>query len=54
MLTNVPVGCASALEELWVEGFTSGSVPVDWTIDWTTGIDALPRECVIRLGAIFN
>ena len=48
MLGNVPV--ASALEELWVEGFASGDV----FVDWTTGINALPREHVSRPGAICN
>ena len=52
MLVNVPVVCASALEELWAGGFASGGVSVDWTVDRTTGIDASPRERVSRPGAI--
>ena len=54
MLANVPVACASTLKELWVEGFSLGGVPVDWTIDWITGIDASRREHVSHPGAICN
>ena len=52
MLVNASVVYASALEELWVGGFASGGVSVDWTIDQITEIDASPRERVSRLGAI--
>ena len=52
MLVNVPVVCAFALEELWVGGFASGGVFVNWTVDRTTGIDASPHERVCRPGAI--
>ena len=52
MLVNVPVVCASALEELWAGGFASKGVSVNWTVDRTTGVDASPRERVSRPGAI--
>ena len=54
VLINVLVVCTSALEELWVGGFFLGGVSVDWTIDWTTKIDASPRERVSHPGAICN
>ena len=54
MLVNVPVVCASVLEELWARGFASRGVSIDWIVDWTTGIDASPRERVSRSGAICN
>ena len=54
MLVNVLVVCASALEELWAGGFASEGVSIDWTVDWTIGIDALPRNRVSHLGAIRN
>ena len=50
MLVNVPVVCASALEELCTGGFDSRAV----SVDWTTGIDASPHECISRPGAIYN
>ena len=52
MLVNVPVVCASELKELWVGGFASGGVSVDWTVDRTTGINASPRERVSHPSAI--
>ena len=48
MLVNVPIACASILEELWAGGFASGGV----FVDWTTGIDASPRERVSHPSAI--
>ena len=54
MLVNALVVCASTLEELWTGGFASGGVSVDWTVDWTTGIDALPCEHVSRPDVICN
>ena len=50
MLVNVLVACASVLEELWAGGFASGGV----FIDWTTGIDASPRERVCHPRTICN
>ena len=52
MLVNALVVCASALEELWTGGLASGGVSIDWTVDWTTRINASPRECVSHPGAI--
>ena len=46
MLVNAPVAYASTLEELCAGGFALRGVLVDWTVNWTTRIDALPRECV--------
>ena len=52
MLVNALVVYASVLEELWVGGFASRGVFVDWTVDQTTEIDASPHERVCRPGAI--
>ena len=54
MLVNAPIACTSTLEEIWMGRFASGGVSVDWTVDWTIGIDVSPRERVSRLGAIYN
>ena len=54
MLVNASVVCASALEEFWMGGFASGGVSIDWTVDWTTGIDASLCERVSHPGAICN
>ena len=54
MLVIVLVGCASTLEELWVEGSILGGGFNDVPIDKTTGKDASPHECVSHPGAICN
>ena len=48
MLVIVLVGCASTLEELWVEGSILGGGFDDVPIDKTTGKDASPCEHVSR------
>ena len=54
MLANVPIAYASTLIELWAGGFSLGGVPVDWTVDWITEINASRREHVSRPSAICN